>query len=285
MPATKSNPTAVGRALLIALAIFLSFSVSAFAWWGDADEKAEEIYDETVSLAGGGKVEVESHNGSIKVSTWDRDEVKVHAKKKANGKSTAAAEEMLREIEVRVETFGDTVRISAEMPKWERGGSGSVQFELTIPRGAHLAADTHNGSIEVRDLGGDTRLETHNGSVKAYGVSGDLKIDTSNGSITAENVRGVVEAHTRNGSITAEMGAERLTKDVSFETTNGSINLTLNPSLAASIDARTSNGSVKSDFAGGVQDKRKKTLELDLNGGGSRIEVRSRNGSIRIRER
>lgn len=284
MHAKQSNAT-LYRGILFALAALLLLSSSAFAWWGDDDEKAEEMYEETVALSAGGAVDVKCHNGSIKVSTWDRDEVEIRAKKKATAGSVAAAEERLREISVRVDKTGERVSISAVIPKWKGGGSGSVQFDLKIPRGARLEADTHNGSIEVRELGGEARLDTHNGSVKAYGVQGDLEIETHNGSITAEDVGGAIRAHTNNGSITAEMGAETLARDTSFETTNGSVTLTLNPNLAATIDARTTNGSVKSDFPGGFQDKRKKTLDLDLNGGGPRIELESRNGSIRIRER
>ncbi len=256
------------------------------AAWGDVTE--EEIVERTAALAAGGEVVVEATNGSIHVETWGSDEVRVVARKKARADDVAEARELLARVEVTVEERGGKVMIAAEMPtntSWFGGDSATVSFEITMPAGAQLDASSKNGSIEVRDLGARARLETQNGSITARGVGGPLEADSNNGSIKAFEVQGAIQAETTNGSIKAEIAGTELDDDVRLATTNGSVELRIDAGVAASITARTHNGSVSSDFPGGVQDRRKRTLDLDLNGGGPRIELKSSNGSIRVRER
>ncbi len=259
--------------------------LSATAAWADVTE--EEVVEHTATLAAGGEVMVEATNGSIHVETWDSDEVRVVARKKARADDAAAARELLAQVEVQIEERAGSVRIAAEIPRtgWFEGNSATVSFELTIPAGAELDASSENGSIEVRELGAGARLETRNGSITARGVGGPLEADSNNGSIKAYEVQGAIQAETTNGSIKAEIAGTDLDEDVRLATTNGSIELRIEGGVAASIAARTHNGSVTSDFPGGVQDRRKRTLDLDLNGGGPRIELKSSNGSIRVRER
>ncbi len=266
---------------LLAIALLIA-TPAAFA-----DVKEEETIERSAGLAAGGEVIVETTNGSIHVETWDGDEVQILARKKARADDAAEARELLSEIEVRIEESGGSVRISAEIPRsgWWGDRSATVSFELTIPSDAELNASSQNGSIEVRDLGARARLETQNGSITAKGVAGRLEADSSNGSIKAYDVQGAVQAETTNGSIKAEISTTDLGDDVRLETTNGSIELRLDADVAASISARTRNGSVSSDFEGGIQDRRRRTLDLDLNGGGTRVELKSSNGSIRLRER
>ncbi len=266
------------------LAVVL-LTVTTAAW---ADVREEETVERTVGLAAGGEVVVEATNGSIHVETWENDEVRVVARKKARADDAAEARQLLAEVEVKIEEREDSVRISAETPRssgWFGGDSVTVSFEITMPASAELDASSKNGSVEVRELGARARLETQNGSITAKGVGGPLEAESNNGSIKAYDVKGAIQAETTNGSIKAEIDGTDLGDDMRLATTNGSIELRLDAGVAASIDARTRNGTVSSDFEGGTQDRRKRTLELDLGGGGPRVELESSNGSIRVRER
>ncbi len=265
-------------------AIVLLTATPALAW-GEVTEQT--TVERSVALGGGGQVAVETSNGSIRVETWSNPEVRVVAKIKARADDSARARELLEEVEIVAEEAGGRVRVAAEVPRsrWLRDESATVSFELTIPGDAELEATSKNGSIEVRGIGGRTRLETNNGSIEAHGVGGALDAASNNGSIKAYDVEGAVRAKTNNGSIKADVASASLAEDVRLETNNGSVELRLEPTVAASIDARTRNGTVSSDFPGGYQDERRKTLELDLNGGGPRVELESTNGGIRVRER
>ncbi len=258
------------------------------AVWADVEE--EETVERTATLGSGGRVVVETTNGSIKVESWSGSEVQVTARKKARADDSSRARELLSEIEIHVEERGGEVRIEADMPSsgmgsgWFRDESATVSFQIKMPADAELEARSRNGSIEAREIGGRTRLRTSNGSIKAFGVDGALQVESSNGSIKAYDVNGPVNASTNNGRITAEVTTDDLPEGFRMKTTSGAIELELDAGVAASISARTRNGSVSTDFPGGTQDRRRKTLELDLNGGGPRVEIESTNGSIRVRE-
>ncbi len=262
----------------------IALLISTSAAWADVTE--EDTFEQTVALAQSGQVEIETTNGSIRVETWDRSEVRVVARKKGRGDNASEAREMLEQIEIEVQELGGKVRVTAKLPRsgWFDNGSASVSFQLTVPAEAEVEATSSNGSIEVRGLGGRARLETDNGSIKADGVHGSLSAHSDNGTIKALDVHGAIEAETTNGAINAEIATADLAEDVSLETTNGSIELRLDAGVAASVHGRTRNGSVSTDFPGGTQDRRKKTLDLDINGGGPRIELESSNGSIRVRQ-
>ncbi len=283
---TKFHLRASGAPLFRVLCLLAVVLLAVTPAW--ADVKEEETIERTVALAAGGEVVVEATNGSIHVETGSGDEVRVVARKKARADTVAEARELLAEVEVTIEERGGSVRIAAEIPRsssWFGGDSATVSFEITMPEDAELDASSKNGSIEVRELGARARLETQNGSITAKGVGGRLEVESNNGSIKAYDVEGAVHAETTNGSIKAEIVAGELGEDMALKTTNGSIELRLESGVAASIYARTRNGSVSSDFPGGVQDRRRRTLDLDLNGGGPRVELESSNGSIRVRER
>ncbi len=109
-------------------------------------------------------------------------------------------------------------------------------------------------------------------------------IRTTNGSIRARGLRGHFEGTTTNGSIDAELASTTLEEDLNLETTNGSVNLTLSPALSASVVARAHNGRVSSDFDAYEVSKKRGYLELELGGGGPRIDIRTTNGRVTIRE-
>ncbi len=252
-----------------------------------ADVTKEDTFERTVDLAMTGEVEIETTNGSIEVNTWDRAEVQVVARKKARANSASRAESMLKDIEIHVRELGGKVHIEAELPRsgWFDDSSTSVAFKITIPADAELDAKSQNGAIEVSDLGGSAKLDTQNGAISVRGVHGALKVNSSNGAISARDIHGAIQAETTNGRINADIATANLAEDVSLKTSNGSVELRVDAGIAASVYARTNNGSVSTDFEGGIMGERRRTLEIDLNGGGPRVELRSSNGSIRLRER
>ena len=76
-------------------------------------------------------------NGDVKITGWDRNEVKLDAVK------TADAQEKLSGIEIRVDANADSVRVETKYPKCQDHGCnnpGSVAYTLMVPRGARVDA-------------------------------------------------------------------------------------------------------------------------------------------------
>ncbi len=263
----------------------LALLATGVAW---ADTTEEELFERTVSVDDGGLVSVKNTNGHIYVEAWDRGEVEIRALKKARARYGDDAMDVLGDIEVRVSEAGGNVTIDTELPKgrWGRGTSASVEYEIKVPASVRLKLKSTNGKVEAEGVSGDVEITTTNGGILARRLGGNLMAETTNGKIDALDVAGAIEAETTNGSIRAEMTGDMLAEDVELSTTNGSVELRLSANVAARIDARAGNGSVRSDLPLRVEGReRRNSLTGDLNGGGPTIRIRTSNGSIRLRER
>lgn len=245
-------------------------------------------------LQAGGRVNVESFNGSVEISGWDQNTVEV------DGSKWGPTPEAADALRIDTDHTPDAVSLRAVRPVDSRGGMGA-RFELKVPRGAvldrivttngpirtedgsgmaHLR--TTNGSIHVVGLRGPVEAQTSNGAVDLIDVSGDASIHTRNGHIHAERLAGSVDASTSNGPIDLDLPG-RLSKGLRAHTSNGGITVRM-PELAdARVVAETSNSSIRCDFdlkLHGEFDKHR--LEGVIGNGGPLIDLSTSNGSIRL---
>lgn len=262
---TKPRRRALALAAVVALA----------AAGGAAAETVEKTLQKDYPLAAGGEVSVENTNGAIVVETWDRPQVRVRATKKVRAASAEAAAEAMERLRVRVETGRGVLRISTARHDldngflaWLRGQAAhaSVSYHLTVPRGIRLAAETVNGAVTFA------------------GVDGDFRASTVNGGVKVVDARGRLDASTTNGSISAEMAAVAPDADLEFDTTNGSVTISLPDDVRADLRLRTTNGGIEVDLPVRVSEQTRRRFDGTLNGGGGMLRVETTNGSIRIRE-
>ncbi|MEM6453861.1 MAG: DUF4097 family beta strand repeat-containing protein [Acidobacteriota bacterium] len=271
---------------LLALILMLFFSAAqAGAWWGDdSGDAVTDTIDRTIDVTPDVRIDIDNTNGAIRIETWDRDQVEVSAEKRARGRD---AEQLLADTEIVIDGGGSALSIRAELPRtgW-RGGSVSVRYTLTVPRGAAVDATSTNGAVVISDLDGAAKLRSTNGSIKVDGLGGTLDAGTTNGSITAYGVRSTASASTTNGSIKVEITGGSLDGDAELRTTNGSVTLMLAADTRATIEARTRNGRVRTTNLTMPSDAvvEKRSMAFDHNGGGPRISLRTTNGSIRVGE-
>ena len=250
------------RRTAISLVLILAFAGTAVA------DRVQETFDRTVDLRAGSPVSIDNVNGRIVVTTWDQPRVRIHAVKKAeNGEAL----EKLR-IDIR---GGNGLEIETVMPKrndagfldmlFGNDGNTSVDYDVTIPRNSNLKVDNTNGSITVSE------------------VSGRIDLETTNGRIEALRCSGAIDASTTNGAIRAELLSVSSGKEMEFETTNGSISISVPSTYAATIDADTTNGSIRSDIPVTTRSFSRRELRGTINGGGPQLSLHTTNGSIEIR--
>ncbi|HYL35294.1 MAG TPA: DUF4097 family beta strand repeat-containing protein [Bryobacteraceae bacterium] len=205
---------------------------------GDGNAYRQDFHS-THPLDPGGRVSVESFNGSIEVAGWEQNSVEV------NGTKSASSRSALDEIKIDVSAAAGSVHIRAIRPP-ERFRNMGVHFSIRVPRQTLLElVSSSNGRIEVDDLEGNARLQTSNGAIRILRVKGDVEAQTSNGGVEAEGLSGGANLHTSNGSIRAE------TSGGSFEavTSNGSIVARLSdPATTWPVRARSSNGRIELTF-------------------------------------
>ena len=267
-------------------------------------------------LQAGGRVSVENFNGSIEITGSDTDTVDV------SGVKYAASQELLDRMKIEVVKSGDEVQIRTVRPS-ERWGSMGAKYTIRVPRKVQLdRVSSSNGSIHVNDIEGAAHLRTSNGGVHANNLKGNLDVATSNGGIEvedvegsavlktsngrvhAEGVQGQIEADTSNGGINIHLAKAESGHPIRLDTSNGSIDLTVDqatqsdviastsnagitvhlaPSIGAHVKASTSNGTISSDFDVKAQGEiTKHHLEGKIGDGGPRLELTTSNGSIHL---
>ncbi len=269
----------------------------------------------------GVRLTVETRNGSVEISGWDRNTVEV------DGEKFASTQEQLKEIRIDAQAAtADSVNVRTVMP--EASGfhsNGGARYTIHVPKQAMLERIvSSNAHVTVSGVEGDARLHTSNGAIHTSRTQGALVAETSNSAIEIQDHRGDIEAHSSNGHIEAEAtgggfraetsnsSIEATLKDpnpgmpvkadssnghihirlegaklppVKIDTSNSSIELRLPPEAQAHIEAETSNGDITSDFGMTVppgSTRSKRRLEGSIGSGGPDMRLHSSNGSIRI---
>lgn len=284
--------------------------------WGNSNRYREDFaYD--YKLAPGGRLEVESFNGSIEVVGWDSDAVQVR------GTKSASRQDTIKELSIDAKGDSGEVRLRAVRPL--PNCNCAVSFIIKVPRKTRIErASTSNASLRLESIDAPARIQTSNGSIKIWNVSGDLQATTSNGSIEVEKlsgsavlrtsngkiqgdgIKGSLEARTNNaridltvteadptqplilnssnGTITLNMMSWK-NNEIRASTSNASINVRLPDKVDAGIHASTSNGSITTDYEVTTSRISKTLLEGRIGAGGPIIDLQTSNGSIRLTKR
>jgi hypothetical protein len=245
----------------------LLFSVAALA--SDRQGNLTEEFHQTYPLSAQGRVELDNLNGPVHISSWDRNEVKVDAVKRAWSK------ERLDEAKIEVDAHASSIVIHTEYPHgdhdfWNDGrhnNPASVEYTLTVPRNANLdEIKLVNGALDVRD------------------VTGEVRASCVNGRIDAQNLQGRVHLNSVNGELIASM--DRLpSSTLELASVNGGLRLTMPSDARADIEASTVSGGISNDF--GMPVTRHQfvghSLHGELGGGGTHVRLSNVNGRIEIR--
>src|SRR5690349_18015408 len=120
-------------AALGTLCALLTLALAAHA--SDHRGALSEEFHQTYPITADGRIELDNINGSVHISGWDRNEVKVDAVKYADTK------ERLEEAKIEIESGHDYVSIRTRYPdhnnNWDWGSHNnpaSVEYTLTVPR-------------------------------------------------------------------------------------------------------------------------------------------------------
>ncbi len=237
----------------------------------------EETFKKSIAFQPGGKLEVENVNGSITVESWNRNEVYVEAEKRVKAGDRRKAEKLMEELKIEIEERDNEIVIITKHPRrghgdfwdWVFGDnvSSSVSYTIRVPQKCDVEATSTNGGLYINDIEGKFRLRT------------------TNGKITAEALKGLVSARTTNGSVKVELKEVAVEEEMEFLTTNGSVTIYIPNNIDCDVRAKTTNGSIKTDFPMEVHGKYgSKHLKGKINKGGSLIFIETTNGSIKILE-
>lgn len=226
-----------------------------------------EEFHQTYALNAGGSVELRNVNGDVRITAWDRNEVKVDAVKSARTK------ERMDEAQIVVEASGNRVFIKTQYPEHDLTFSdenvnnpATVEYTLMVPRGARL-----------------DRIEVVNGSLEITGAAGEVRASCVNGRLTAKDLAGDSTLSSVNSGVDASF--TRMPSRLVLKSVNGTVTLTVPSDVNAEVSAKTVNGAIDNDF--GLHVHHGRYVGHDLRGqigsGGARIDLEDVNGTIALR--
>lgn len=267
----------------------------------DSDRYRSRI-DTVVPFSSQGTVDLSLISGRIRVTAWDRQEVKVVASIE-NGRLRFSAS---RE------------RVSLEVDR--RGGQ--AQYDVTVPRGTKLAleavsgnitasgvggeieaqsvsgyvdisdgtrevsAESVSGPVTVANVTGDLRAESVSGGVRVRNATGDVQVESVSGSVVLDGIKsGSVRTETVSGSVTYTGSIDPGGK-YSFVTHSGVLRLNLPANLGAVFSVETYSGDIDSDFPVTMQPGQGRNshdrFEFTIGNGRARVSAENFSGKIII---
>ena len=195
-------------------------------------------------------------------------------------------------VEGRVQSSATENALRVQLQRGEVKIEGHKGLVVIDSQSAKIAASNVEGDMNVVNFAGESALSSVRGNVDAKLDSGTFTIAKSSGSLDFIVGRGTLNANGFSGpfrgeNVSGSVLAELLGDvDVSIEADRGSVNIKAPPGSGATVRLQTSDGSLQHPPsvkpAGGTA----KAAVGTLNGSGSKgtINVRSKSGSIRLRE-
>jgi len=295
--------------LVIAVALLVAMPRPVMA----QDYERRTRVDTTVRLDRGGAVDLSLISGKIRVTGWDRQDVKVTA---SIDRGTLRFDANTSRVTLSVDDDDDRGRGHHNV--------GDARYDVSVPRGSRLileavsgdvTASGSQGEIEATSVSGDVDVTGGVGEVSVESVSGSVHAAQINGNLRAESVSGDVRVETVTGNVegTSVSGNIRLievkSKDVrsetvsgnivytgsidpggkySFDAHSGTIRLTIPPGAGARFSVETFSGDISApDFPvrvepGRIRGRKEGRMEFTIGDGRASVDAQTFSGSIVI---
>jgi DUF4097 and DUF4098 domain-containing protein YvlB len=186
---------------------------------------ATEKFSQTYAVSAQAELSLSNVNGAVEIVAWDKNEIAVDAEKHA------ANSDDLAKIHIDVDASPTRVEIKTnhERSWWFFNNvNGSVHYTVHVPATLALC-----------------NIHVVNSTITIDDVRGEIKAHTVNGGVHVTGITAFAELNTVNGNIDATLASDKTDQVVTASTVNGSCQLSLPASLAATIHGQTVNGNIK----------------------------------------
>jgi DUF4097 and DUF4098 domain-containing protein YvlB len=300
--------------LFITAVVVTALPISARAQDDGVQIRGVTRVDTTVKLDRGGAVDLSLISGKIRVTGWDRPDVKV----------SASIESGRLRFDANSSRVSLTVEDSDDEGHRNRNrhhNVGEAQYDVSVPRGSRLILEAvsgdvisrgSQGEIEATSVSGDVDVsdgvravsaEAVSGSVHASQVNGNLHTETVSGELRAENVSGNVQASSVSGDIrlvgiqSKDVRTETVSGDITytgsmepsgrynFEAHSGTIRLNIPRGSGAQFSVETFSGDVNADVPVTIppgRGRREGRMEFTIGDGRARVTANTFSGQIVI---
>jgi hypothetical protein len=272
-----------------------SLSDLDFTEGGDVDT-GEEVARE-FEVGPGAELSVNNVSGDTRIRAQEGSVIKVWAKKSGSSRRIA-------NTQIEFDQVGDRVSVRTRAGLTGRWGIvrnvGSVEYDITVPRGCRVHVHTVSGDVDVRDTGAALAAETVNGDITIHDVSGDSTITTVNGDVSGTRLEGTLAARSTNGDITIRESRLRrfnlnsVSGDFLIETpltvgehyfaktVSGDLQLVIPRDARATIQLKTVSGDMHLEHPAEIIKAGRRHWQGRINGGGATVEMQSVSGDLDV---
>jgi hypothetical protein len=224
-----------------------------------------------VELDPNGRLSIDTHNGSVTLTTWDRPSVQIDARIEA-GSDWSSGD--VDRTQVRIGGSHSEVTIESDYSALEGWSANwwfglfhgvslpSIYYTVKMPATARLRVKDHNGDVKVTGLRSAVEISAHNGDVSLLDFDGAANIETHNGG--------------------ARIAFARFASPCRLSTHNGSFRVALPQGARFNLDVDSHHGNLHSDFAlAGLRGDGSRMVTT-VNGGGPELRFVAHNGSLSL---
>ncbi len=286
------------RAFAVALTVGI---LSTSAAWG-----AERTFERTLSVTSTPNVSVNTGSGNVYLHPGSDTQIHIMAHLHGNKgwfDGSSDIESRMQQIVANppIQQSGSSVTVGER--NHDAGSlyrNISIDYDITLPRGAAISADTGSGDVTIEDVGTSLKANTSSGNLRANGIHGTASLETGSGNIDLQHTAGGdVRAHTGSGNLhlegvnnglRADTGSGDITIDGNptddwhLETGSGNIRMNLGAGARFNLNANTGSGSfniAQPITMQGSLDKHH--MAGTVNGGGPTLQAGTGSGDIEIR--
>jgi hypothetical protein len=249
-------------------------------------------FKKTVDFTAGGELKVHSDRGSVRLSSWDQNQVEVFAR--IVKPDWAGSDFDPRSIDAtKIDVIGDTRSLSIranfdDVPNKDGIFSNGprlpqVHFEIRAPRSLNLYLDVDRSEVELRGIEGKLDVVSDRTNVKADDIAGEIRLRADRGSVRVLGVRGKLNVRTDRGDV--RLSGAQITGDSNFEINRGDLELSVPRSQGMFVSANTGRrAGFESDFPVSTRTFGDDRIEGAINGGGPKVVIRTDRGKARLRQ-
>lgn len=196
---------------------FLTLLILSVVAVGSLDaEKYFFQYERELQTSGKVTLNLTNQIGQVTIQSHDAPSVLVKATKKISVAKEKEANEILDNIDVKVEQSGDKITVTTnigEVPEsrkslWRKllGGTDenpllAVDYDIVVPRQCELTIENLAGSITIDSTSGTVSVQTSSASTSMTDITGAVIVNGSSGRMTLLQITGDVTVATSNGPV------------------------------------------------------------------------------------
>jgi hypothetical protein len=231
------NPTKRAIALAVLLTASLTFvGLSSAGDHSFQDLQASDLFkkgssftesiDVLYDVEQGGELSLGTTNGSVKINTWAKDQIRLVITKTTSASSPYNARTILEDFLVVASHKGKDLQLKASANTDDCKKSVGVTFTVWVPKNYNVDIDTGDGNVNIGKLNGSFSAKTGNGKISFECEPNGMDIeveDHTTGSTTEIKRKDVADNDDESGDPVAAPAKRKLKEDDTKESGKGDL--------------------------------------------------------------